>query len=209
MAKITTEQARKITSSNSNGYFSLKNDGDSAKVKFMYDKVSDIETYAVHEVQVNGFTRHVDCLKDAEGNGVCPFCEKGVKLTARTFFKLYNVDKDAVEIWDCGIKRAPVIENMLSMSQAPKLVNGCYEIVRHGKAKATDTTYELKWKGNDDITLEELPNPPEIYSKYVLKKTAEDMEYYITHNEFPKPTNSSNNDQPNDQVKKRIDRMAF
>ena len=75
MAKITTEQARKLSNKTSSGFFNLKNDGESANVKFMYNKVSDIETYAVHEVEINGFNKHVDCLKDAEGNGVCPFCD--------------------------------------------------------------------------------------------------------------------------------------
>lgn len=206
MGKITTEQARKITNSTSNGYFSLKNDGDKATVRFMYDSVSDIETYAVHEVQVNGFTRHVDCLKDGEGNGVCPFCEKGIKRTARTFFKLYKIDTDAVEVWDCGVKRAPTIENILKMSRSKFLVNDAFEIVRHGKAKATDTTYEIIYKGSDDQTLKELPASPSIYGKYVLKKTPEEMEYYITHNEFP---NTNGNQKQEDNVVKRVNRSVF
>ena len=206
MGKITTEQARNLTNNSSSGFFTLKNDGDNAKVKFMYDSVSDIETYAVHEVEVNGFTRHVDCLKDAEGNGVCPFCEKGFKRTARTFFKLYNTDKKAVEVWDCGVKRAPLIENLLKMSQSEKLVNNCYEIIRHGKAKSTDTTYELILQGKDNITLDDLPKVPEIYGRYVLKKTPEEMEYYIVNNKFEdKKSQSSSN---NEEVKPR-NRMAF
>ena len=44
MSRVTTEQARKITSSNSTGYFSLKDDGNKAKVRFMYDSIADIET---------------------------------------------------------------------------------------------------------------------------------------------------------------------
>ena len=206
MGKITTEQARNLTNSSSSGFFTLKNDGDNAKVKFMYDSVSDIETYAVHEVEVNGFTRHVDCLKDAEGNGVCPFCEKGFKRTARTFFKLYNTDKKAVEVWDCGVKRAPLIENLLKMSQSEKLVNNCYEIIRHGKAKSTDTTYELILQGKDNTTLDDLPKVPEVYGRYVLKKTPEEMEYYIVNNKFEdKKSQSSSN---NEEVKPR-NRMAF
>lgn len=206
MGKITTEQARNLTNNSSSGFFTLKNDGDKAKVKFMYDSVSDIETYAVHEVEVNGFTRHVDCLKDAEGNGVCPFCEKGFKRTARTFFKLYNIDKKAVEVWDCGVKRAPLIENLLKMSQSEKLVNNCYEIIRHGKAKSTDTTYELILQGKDNTTLDDLPKVPEVYGRYVLNKTPEEMEYYIVNNKFEdKKSQSSSN---NEEVKPR-NRMAF
>lgn len=207
MSRVTTEQARKITTSNSNGYFSLKDDGDKATVRFMYNNVSEIETYSVHDVTINGFNKHVDCLKDAEGNGVCPFCEKGVKRTARTFFKLYNVDNGAVEIWDCGIKRAPGLENILKMSRSPKLVNDVFEIVRHGKAKSTDTTYELIYKSSDDVTLDDLPNSPDLYSKYILKKSPEEMEYYITHNEF-KPTGEQSA-KSDATVTKRVNRSVF
>ena len=208
MARVTTEQARKITNSTSNGFFSLKNDNDKATVRFMYNTVADIETYAVHDVTVNGFNKHVDCLKDAEGNGVCPFCEKGVKRTARTFFKLYKVDTDTVEIWDCGIKRAPGIENILKMSRSSKLVNDVFEIVRHGKAKSTDTTYEIIYKSTDDITLDDLPNTPDLYGKYILKKTPDEMEHYITNNEFPKVGEPSSNTSEDKPVK-RVNRGVF
>lgn len=207
MARVTTEQARKISNNTSSGYFSLKNDGEKAKVKFMYNGMDEIETYAVHEVKVNGFNRHVDCLKDSEGNGVCPFCEKGVKLTARTFFKLYDADKDSVVIWDCGLKKAPMIENILKMCEG-KLVNYCFEITRHGKPNDTQTTYDISKVGKDDITLEDLPQAPELYGRYVMKKTAEEMEYYITNNEFPKEEKQQQSSQ-NTEVKKRVNRMAF
>lgn len=209
MSRVTTEQARKLTNSSSSGYFSLKNDGDRATVRFMYDSVTDIETFAVHEVQVNGFNRHVDCLKDAEGNGTCPFCEKGVKRTARTFFKLYKVDTDTVEIWDCGVKRAPNIENILKMSRSGKLVNDVFEIVRHGKAKSTDTEYELVYKGTDNKTLSDLPKSPELYGRFILSKNPQEMEYYITHNEFQKQVDSGNSRSEETGVKPRVNRSVF
>lgn len=209
MARVTTEQARKLNNANSTGYFSLKDDGDSAKVRFMYDKVSDIETYAVHEVPVNGFNRHVDCLKDSEGNGVCPFCEKGVKLTARTFFKLYNIDTGKVEIWDCGIKRAPSIENILKMASSKSLVNHVFEIIRHGKAKSTDTQYELSPIGSDDVTLDDLPEAPTICGRFVLSKNASEMEHYITFNEFKKADGGSTKQETNTTVAQRVNRSAF
>lgn len=209
MAKITTEQARNLKTNNGGGFFSLKNDNDKARVKFLYKKTSDIETYAVHEVKVGNFTKHVDCLKDADGNGNCPFCEKGFKLTARTFFKMYNVDKDAAEVWDCSLKRASGIENMLSMSRANEIANDCFEIIRHGVTGAKDTTYDVKYVGSDDVCVADLPEAPEIYGKFVWKKTAEEMEYYITHNEFPKKDEQKPSDVQNTEVKKRVNRMAF
>lgn len=208
MSRVTTEQARKITSSNSTGYFSLKDDGNKAKVRFMYDSIADIETYAVHEVLVNGFNRHVDCLRDAEGNGNCPFCEKGVKKTARTFFKLYNIDTDKVEIWDCGITRAPGIENILKMCQTKQLVNNVFEIIRRGKAKSTNTQYEINPLGSDDVGLDDLPEAPAIYGRFVAQKTPADMEHYIMHNEFPK-AESSTTKSDNTTVTKRVNRSVF
>ena len=207
MARVTTEQARQITSSNSNGYFSLKNDKDSAKVRFMYNTVDEIETYAVHEVQINGFTRHVDCLKDAEGHGTCPFCDKGVKRTARTFFKLYNIDKEAVEVWDCGLKRAPSIENILRMSRANQLVNDVFEIVRHGQAKATDTSYDIIYKATDDVVLQDLPKTPEVYGRFVQQRSVADMEYYITNNTFP--DKQAKDAQASNGIKPRVNRNVF
>lgn len=203
MAKVTTEQARKLTNSTSSGYFSLKGDGDKAKVRFMYDKPSDIETFMVHEVKVGNFVKKIDCLKDSEGNGTCPFCEKGIKKVAKTFFKLYNADKNVVEVWECGIKRAPMIENILKMSRSPKLVNDCFEIVRHGQPNSTDTSYELLFQGADNISLQDLPKAPEIYGKYILNKSVAEMEYYITHNDFA-PDNNKTSD-----VKPRNNRNVF
>lgn len=208
MGKITTEQAMKISSNGSSGYFSLKNDGDKAKVKFMYNNENDIETFAVHDVQINGFNRHVDCLKDADGNGVCPFCEKGIKRTARTFFKLYNADKKAVEVWDLGIKRAPGVQSIIR-GRSEKIVNDQYIITRKGAAGSTDTMYLIDWVGKDDFTLEDLPQAPELYGRYVLKKSAEEMEYFITHNEFPKVDNKQQSTQEQQTVTKRPNRMAF
>ena len=149
----------------------------------------------------------MDCLKDAEGNGVCPFCEKGIKRTARTFFKLYNVEKNAVEVWDCGLKRAPSIENILRMSRSSKLVNDNFEIVRHGQARATDTSYEIIYKGTDETTLADLPKTPEIYGRYVQKRSVADMEYFITNNKFPDAKAEKAAEQS--EVKKRVNRTVF
>lgn len=210
MSRVTTDQAIKITNSNSNRaeYFALKNDGDKCKVRFMYNKISDIETFALHDVEVNGFNRHVDCLKDAEGNGVCPFCEKGVRKVARTFFKLYCVDDGVVRVWDCGVKRAPLIENLLKNACDGDIVNYVFEIQRKGKANDTSTSYDFNKIGKDEITLDDLPTAPDLYSRFILKKTPEEMEYYITNNEFPKQQKEESSDKST-EVKKRSNRMVF
>ena len=130
---------------------------------------------------------------------------------------MYNADTDTVQVWERGIRQAPTLENMLKMSRSPKLVNDCYEIVRHGKSGSMDTSYELIYKASDDVTLEDLPEVPELYGHWILQKTPEEMEYYITNNKFPE-TNDNKSTQSNQsgqggsedsQVSKRIKRMAF
>lgn len=212
MAKVTIEQAQKLNSNpQSYPYFSLKNDGDRAKVKFAYNSISDIETFSLHEVEINGKKRYVDCLRDIDGNGKCPFCDKKFKLVTKTFFKLYNADTDTIQIWERGIKQAPALENMLKMSRSPKIVNDSYEIVRHGKPGSMDTHYELVYKASDETTLEDLPTAPELYGHWILQKTAEEMEYFITNNEFPQVKSNETGQTGSEDagVNKRIKRMAF
>ena len=46
------------------GYFRLKNDHDTAQVRFLYDSIDDVQGYAVHEIQVGDKKRYVNCLRD-------------------------------------------------------------------------------------------------------------------------------------------------
>ena len=94
------------------------------------------------------------------------------------------------------------------MSQTKKLVNNVFEIIRRGKAKSTNTQYELNFLGSDDIGLEELPESPSIYGRFVAQKTPADMEHYIMHNEFPK-AESATQKSDNTTVTKRVNRSVF
>ena len=66
MAKVRHEQAEQMAPVVSAGYFSLKNDGDSKKVRIMYNGVDDIFACVVHKVTFpNGSFRYVDCLRQS------------------------------------------------------------------------------------------------------------------------------------------------
>ena len=51
MARFNTQTAEKYGGQGGAGYFSLKNDKDVARVRFMYNGVDDVEGYAVHQVE--------------------------------------------------------------------------------------------------------------------------------------------------------------
>ena len=47
------------------------------------------------------------------------------------------------------------------------------------------TTYEIYEVEQDDTTLNDLPEVPDILGGFVMDKTADDMEYYLEEGEFP------------------------
>ena len=77
-------------------YFSLKNDGDEAVVRFMDDTIEDFEGYTVHTVKIGERFRDVLCLKSDAHDDVskCPLCEAGEKLKSSLYLKLIEYTKD-------------------------------------------------------------------------------------------------------------------
>lgn len=166
------------------GYFSLKNDHDVARVRFMYESIDDVEGYAVHQVELDGKKRYVNCLRaynDPIDN--CPFCAAKQFQTAKLFIPLYNVDEERIQIWERGKKFFSKVSSLCA--RYSNLVSHVFEIERNGKPGSTQTTYEIYETGQDNTTLEDLPEVPEIIGGLVLDKSAEDMEYYLKEGEFP------------------------
>ena len=166
------------------GYFSLKNDKDVARVRFMYESVDDIEGYAVHEVEIDGRKRYVNCLRDYnEPLDKCPFCAAHKPQNAKLFIPLYNVDTGRVQIWERGKKFFGKISGMCSRYQ--NLVSHEFDIERNGKAGSTQTSYEIYEVGQDNTTLADLPELPPIIGGVVMDKSADDMNYYLQEGQFP------------------------
>ena len=166
------------------GYFSLKNDKDVARVRFMYNGIDDVEGYAVHQVEVDGKKRYVNCLREYnEPISKCPFCEAKQFQQAKLFIPLYNIDEDKVQIWERGKKFFSKISSICA--RYPDLVSHEFEIERNGKKGETTTTYEIYEVKHDDTTLDDLPELPTIIGGLVLDKSAEDMAFYLDNEYFP------------------------
>ena len=74
MARFNTETAEHYGGNGGAGYFSLKNDKDVAQVRFMYNSIDDVEGYAVHQVEIDGKKRYVNCLREYnQPIDTCPF----------------------------------------------------------------------------------------------------------------------------------------
>lgn len=191
MARLTGENIEQYSSGGSSrgSYFSLKDDKDTARVRFLYDSAADIEGFSVHKVQVGDKDRYVNCLND--GNVAdCPFCQARLPKYAKLFVPIFNEDTEQIQTWERGQKFYGTLSGLCG--RYPNLVSRTFDIERHGKKGDTQTTYDTYPVGDadgttvqdilDDCGLEELPNP---LGTIILDKTAEDMNYYLENEDFP------------------------
>lgn len=184
MARFNTETADKYGGQGGAGYFSLKNDKDVARVRFMYNSIDDVEGYAVHEVTIDEKKRYVNCLREYnQPKDVCPFCREGKFTTAKLFIPIYNVDEDKVQVWERGKKFISKISSICA--RYPNVVSHIFEIERNGKKGETTTTYEIYEVDKDDTTLEDLPEANDPLGTIVLDKSADDMDFYLENGYFP------------------------
>ena len=183
MARFNAAEAEHYGGQGGTGFFGLANDMDVATVRFMYDTIDDVEGMSVHQVEINGKKRYVNCLREYnEPVDKCPFCRQGMFTTAKLFVPVYVVDEDRVKIWERGKKFFNKISGLCS--RYPHLMEQCFDIERHGKKGDQSTTYEIFPVDGEKLGFDDLPEVPE-HNGLVLEKSAEDMEYFLEEGEFP------------------------
>ena len=151
--KFSDERSNGFGSENSDkryvGYFSLKNDGDSAVVRFMIDSVDDLNVVFMHTVKVDGRFRAINCLRDPlQPASSCPLCSADNRPKQRIYIPLLSYERDdkgeliaVPRIWE----RPVFYEKRLSAltSEYGKLSNMLFRIVRNGAAGGT--VYPVKF----------------------------------------------------------------
>lgn len=187
MARFNFEDAEKYGGQGGTGYFSLKDDKDTAIVRFLYNTPEDVEGYAVHEVEIDGKKRYVNCLREYnQPIDDCPFCKARKYQTAKLFIPMYNEDMERVQVWERGKKFFSQLSSVLSRCDANPICSQTFEIERNGKKGDTSTTYQIYQTRDkaDDMTLEDF-DMPVILGRLILDKSAEDMEFYLDEGYFP------------------------
>lgn len=188
MARFGVNDVDNYGGNGGSSFFSLKNDGDVARVRFMYNGMEDVLGFAVHEVEVDGKKRYVNCLREYnEPKSKCPFCASNNFQKAKLYIPLYDIDEDEVKVWERGKNFFGKMSGICARyaSGNTPLVSHTFDIERHGKKGDTSTTYEIYETGCDNITLEDLPEVPEVLGTIILDKTAEEMEFYLDNEYFP------------------------
>lgn len=190
MPRFKASEVENYGGNGSASYFSLKNDKDTAKVRFMYNGLDDVEGCAVHEVEIGGKKRYINCLREYnDPMNVCPFCSAGEFQVVKFFIPLYDVDTKQVKIWERGRKFFSKISSICA--RYSNLVSHVFEIERNGAKGSTQTTYEIYEIDKDNTTLKDLPELHEIVGGLVLDKTADEMSYYLDNGVFPSDSNTS------------------
>lgn len=182
MAQFSMSDADNYGVSNTGSFFQLKDDKDTARVRFLYGRAEDIPGYAVHTVKIGDKDRYVNCLRAYnEPIDKCPLCAAGNRQKARLFLKLYNEDAKECQIWERGKTFYNVLSG-LSAHYNP-LYNEVIEIQRNGKKGDMQTTYNTFPIENSEVNIDDFdcPNP---IGLNILDKSFEEMETYIRTGDF-------------------------
>lgn len=178
MGRINLSDAGKYTQSGSE-YFVLADDGDTARVRLLYDDPTgaDFDFYLVHEVDIGGKKRYVSCnAVDEEGRlhpDDCPLCKAGNRPKEKLFIQLYDEDAGVVKLWERGKNFVPKIVSYLN--RYGSLVSQAFDIERRGKKGDTNTSYELYALERDNKTLEDFPEKQQLEGGFIIKASVQDM----------------------------------
>lgn len=162
MAKISFDDFDKLdqqdnSSSNRVEFFNLRNDGDSAVVRFAISTKDDIIAEAVHTTTINDKQRKVSCLRTLnEPISNCPMCANNTPLQNRVFVKLVEYVRDDSgkltpmgKVWERPISMGKTLSGYVD--DYGDLRNYLFKITRHGKPRDTNTTYDIKPMLNKDV----------------------------------------------------------
>ena len=210
MARFSVHEVENYGGQGGGGFFSLKNDKDVATVRFMYNTIDDVEGYSVHEIKVDGKKRYVNCLREYnQPLDDCPLCAAKYRVIARLFVILYDVESEEVKIWDRGKTFFSKLSSLCARYNP--LVSTPFEIERNGKKGDTKTTYETYALDTDDVTLEDLPEVPELLGTLILDKSYEELEFFLENGYFEEdveeqapPERNPKNDRRNSTSKREL-----
>lgn len=202
MARINPNEADKYQNNLNGEWLSLKNDGDIARVQFMFDVYDDIDSFVCHKVQVGDKERYVDCLRTYdEPLENCPFCAAGIPAKPVNFIVMYQHEDGKVKIWERGKQFLSKLQGL--MNRYSPFSSHVFEIERHGKAGDQKTTYELFHMDNvDSYDLTEVERP-ELLGGLILDKTYEEMDIYLDTGSFP-PTEDEQQQAPPQQQRRGV-----
>ena len=211
MAQVSFDVASSMQDNNSTQYsnnvefFNLVNDGDEAIVRFMHDDVSSFNILTVHNVQVGGKYRKVNCIRQPqEPTDMCPLCASGNNISNRFFIHLLVYTQDAngniickPQVWERGFNYATRLKSLLD--EYGPLSNELFKVKRKGARGSMDTTYDILYCNPKIYNNESYPINRDAFNNYselgtiVMNKDAVAMNTFIATGSFPEVQQTQNN----------------
>lgn len=176
MARFSFDEAEKYGAVKNN-YFSLKDDGDTARIRILINDINDLEGVAVHEVQVGDKKMDVECLRSYnQPIDNCPLCAANYKQNAKLFIPIYDEGSKESKIWTRGRTFFKKISSLCSHYNP--LVATVFEVERVGKKGDTSTDYQFYNQQTDNSKIVDFP---EINAEGTCfqTKTYEELQKYL------------------------------
>ena len=156
MAGRNVREMLKRYGSTRGNYFSLKDHGDKAQVRLLYDhpEGEDLDYYVIHDLNAGKegtFSDYVLCPEDS-----CPLCESGVnKARLMVFMQLLDFRDNKLKVF---VRNDKYLQKLLAIIERyGPLVERPFEIERVGRKGDTKTTYEFFHFDKDGKTLKDFP----------------------------------------------------
>ncbi len=167
---------------NAGSFFQLKDDKDTARVRFLYNTIDDVEGYVVHQVDIGDKKRYVGCLRSYnEPVDKCPLCARGYKQIPKLFVKLYNEDSKEAQIWERGKTFFQRISSLAAHYNP--LCDEVVEIERNGKKGDMQTKYEFYPVESSQFDMDSV-ECSEPLGSIILDKSADEMAEFLQTGSF-------------------------
>lgn len=213
MAQLTFEEFEKFNKKEDRNqpqranikYFALKNDNDTAIVRFNIHDLSDITVQSVHNIEMKdgANTRYgtVSCLRESfnDSTDKCPLCKAGNKVTFKVFIPLvsYNEDENGntvaeAMVWQQGVRIRQTLKSFIE--DYGDLSNMLFKITRHGVKGDVNTTYTIL-PANPNVykdsvyvkDFSQFENNPKYLDRFIHERSYEDLETFVATGSMPNP----------------------
>lgn len=134
------------------GYFSLKDDGDEAVVRFNYSSSEDLysDIFPTHQVNIDGKFRRIKCLRETYNSPIadCPLCLSGTSVSERVYIKLIEYTRNesgeievTPKIWDRPTSYVSTLNDYFD--EYGDISDLVFKVKRSGEKGSLKTTYSI------------------------------------------------------------------
>lgn len=141
--RLGWDQAKNLSGGGSS-FFKLQ-DGETARVRFLYNVIGEIEPYAVHSINQGTNFATIDCSRGpGEPADVCKWCASGNNPVSRVVLALYNMDSNEIQYWTRSGSwvEGTLLPTLEEIPQNQPISGQIFKVKRTGKTMQ-DTKYNV------------------------------------------------------------------